>query len=321
MLVMELCELGSLHRVARGQPGLGRREIVEVLRQTAEGLAFLHGQQVTHRDLKPLNILVRSRRPLSVALTDFGLAKRKTAELLSRCGTDPYLAPEMTDDGGPGAPGYYSKAVDVWALGVTGLELLLLLGGGGGGGLPAMTSRAGDYPRRIFDSVSRAWEANPRDMVVAIVRKMLAWDWQDRPEAEECVEDAARLLQLQMEGRFDGEGFEFSFCSSALCAGAGGASQRTAYRNAPRLSSIWPLSNARDTASTVRGKRRTTEDREETSAGEQFPCKKGFRASWHVAAASEPARKMMPTEQEAEDAAMLLLSLRNTRLVDRLETR
>ena len=57
-LVLEFCALGDLHRihVDRGQP-LRPSELRDVVAQTADGLAHIHGRCMAHGDVKPNNIL------------------------------------------------------------------------------------------------------------------------------------------------------------------------------------------------------------------------------------------------------------------------
>jgi serine/threonine protein kinase len=49
---------------------------------------------MAHRDLKPKNILVKSRYPLFIKLADFGLANDKR-DLKTFCGSQGYAAPEI----------------------------------------------------------------------------------------------------------------------------------------------------------------------------------------------------------------------------------
>src|SRR5262249_44106698 len=56
------------------------RQLVDLATQIADGLAAAHAAGITHRDLKPDNILVsgtRSANPGQVKILDFGLAKRE----------------------------------------------------------------------------------------------------------------------------------------------------------------------------------------------------------------------------------------------------
>ena len=69
-----------------------------VAHQMCQALEYLHHANITHRDIKPDNILIKSRDPLVVKLTDFGLSKVITNEdsfLKTFCGTLLYCAPEV----------------------------------------------------------------------------------------------------------------------------------------------------------------------------------------------------------------------------------
>lgn len=106
-----------------------------IAQQLLGALEYLHKNNITHRDVKPDNILVKSTDPLEVKLTDFGLSKMVDSEqtfLRTFCGTLLYCAPEVYteyteyDDNGyrnrgqrvrrpPGQR--YSHAIDIWSLG------------------------------------------------------------------------------------------------------------------------------------------------------------------------------------------------------------
>ncbi|KAL2260335.1 hypothetical protein VTK26DRAFT_5676 [Humicola hyalothermophila] len=85
-----------------------------VLKDMASALAFVHGNGVTHNDVKPGNILLGAAR--GAVLIDFGLSSdsARDSEALTTVGTPWYIPPEFlqTPAVGRGQPG------DVWALGI-----------------------------------------------------------------------------------------------------------------------------------------------------------------------------------------------------------
>jgi serine/threonine protein kinase len=99
-----------------GTPADARR----VLDDMASALAFVHGNGITHNDVKPGNILFSPAR--GAVLIDFGLSSdstRASAAATQTAGTPWYVPPEFMDNPltGRGPPG------DVWALGVVMLYL------------------------------------------------------------------------------------------------------------------------------------------------------------------------------------------------------
>ena len=72
-----------------------------VTRQLCHALDYLHKSGITHRDLKPDNILIANGEPLTVKLSDFGLSKvvkEDGSVLKTFCGTLLYCAPEVYPD-------------------------------------------------------------------------------------------------------------------------------------------------------------------------------------------------------------------------------
>lgn len=119
--VIEYCPEGSLLDLADKQGGkLPRAVLAEVIGQVGAALEHLHGRspKVLHRDIKPGNVLVRSRSPLDLVLADFGLAVLTDLSRERRSGsrTAAYAAPEA-------AGGEVSPALDWWSLGMMVAEL------------------------------------------------------------------------------------------------------------------------------------------------------------------------------------------------------
>ncbi|KAI7906820.1 uncharacterized protein BX663DRAFT_427175 [Cokeromyces recurvatus] len=123
-IFMEYCENGSLGALLDHG---GRIEdelyIVDYAYQLLSGLAYLHENNVVHRDIKPDNILIDYQGQLK--LTDFGASKilvqgqktmgRTTMNLHvgSLAGTPMYMAPEVITGSDTGRKG----SMDIWSLG------------------------------------------------------------------------------------------------------------------------------------------------------------------------------------------------------------
>ncbi|KZT25486.1 Pkinase-domain-containing protein [Neolentinus lepideus HHB14362 ss-1] len=108
-------------------PDLGIGEDVAHLyfTQLAAGMEYIHGQGVCHRDLKPENLLLDAAGALKI--TDFGLSSvyklketGKTRLLTERCGSLPYVAPELNSE----SP-YQAEPIDIWGMGVILFTLLV----------------------------------------------------------------------------------------------------------------------------------------------------------------------------------------------------
>ncbi len=184
-VVMELVNGDDLRRIIQ-RGGLDARRAVGLLAQVAHALAYVHGAGVLHRDVKPENILVtrRSGQPWAL-LSDFGLAWVAGARQLTRStqliGTPAYLAPELL----AGRP--YGPAVDVYALGVTGYELLA----GhrpfdGAHPLAVMRAHLDDEPPRPPAMARDLWR---------VLRSCLAKRPEDRPSAADLAEQLDGLAR------------------------------------------------------------------------------------------------------------------------------
>jgi serine/threonine protein kinase len=109
-VVMELAD-GTLrarlkHYQSQGLPGVPLDELFRYIAEAAEGLDFLHEQKITHRDVKPDNILILHGH---AKLADFGLARAQAQliETMSFAGTPAYMAPEVWGgEGGPASDQY-----------------------------------------------------------------------------------------------------------------------------------------------------------------------------------------------------------------------
>jgi len=118
-IAMEYLDGGDLKQ--RISAGIREPDAVRYLRQIASALARVHAVGILHRDLKPGNIMLR--RDDSVALIDFGLAKRMRLKLeISDSGeifgTPYYMSPEQGHGIG------IDLRSDIYSLGVIFFEML-----------------------------------------------------------------------------------------------------------------------------------------------------------------------------------------------------
>ena len=88
----------------------------ELVFEIAQGLKYLHNNDIIHRDIKLQNILMSNVSKNAVPIiTDFGFAmnlKNKDHTCTDICGTQGYMAPELLNR----TP--YSLLVDIFSLGV-----------------------------------------------------------------------------------------------------------------------------------------------------------------------------------------------------------
>lgn len=86
------------------------------------GLNYMHLQSITHRDMKPENILLVKEDDdcFDIKIADLGFAQKfeKDKGLDLVLGTPLYMAPELVKHD------RYSEKVDVWSLGVIVYQLL-----------------------------------------------------------------------------------------------------------------------------------------------------------------------------------------------------
>ncbi len=112
---------GTLHKVKRLAP----RDVVRILHDVVDALAYAHERGVVHRDIKPDNILTSGMHAL---VTDFGVAKALSASIPVHggtttgmaIGTPAYMAPEQL-----AADPAADHRVDIYGTGLLAYELLI----------------------------------------------------------------------------------------------------------------------------------------------------------------------------------------------------
>ncbi|HVV16921.1 MAG TPA: serine/threonine-protein kinase [Polyangia bacterium] len=121
-IAMEYVDGRSLRSIIQADGPLPRERALDIARQIAEALEYLHRQGVVHRDIKPENILLTANG--KVKILDFGIAldesKRRLTwtGLSATLGTPDYMAPEQIG----GRRG--DARTDVYAVGTLLYEML-----------------------------------------------------------------------------------------------------------------------------------------------------------------------------------------------------
>jgi serine/threonine protein kinase/formylglycine-generating enzyme required for sulfatase activity len=166
--------------------------VARIASEIADGLAYAHGKGVTHRDVKPQNILLDVRGTPQIA--DFGLAKEVGQESLSitgdLMGTPYYMSPEVAMAGRIKA----DHRTDIYSLGVTLFEMLTLA-------VPFTGRTSQEVLRRILfeppPSPRRLNPAIPRDLQVIVLKAMEKDPDHRYGSAAEFAEDLRRFLRFE----------------------------------------------------------------------------------------------------------------------------
>lgn len=117
-IIMELVPGGDLMDFVAANGAIGEDATQVITKQILQGISYVHSQGISHRDLKPDNILIAQDDPILVKITDFGLAKISDnfSAMKTFCGTLAYVAPEIITGKEKSDPKYLNL-VDIWSLG------------------------------------------------------------------------------------------------------------------------------------------------------------------------------------------------------------
>lgn len=180
-LVFDLITGGELFDDIVAREFYSEKDASFCIQQIIEALQHCHKFGIIHRDVKPENLLLESRKPGSnVKLADFGLAvecQSNHREFFGFAGTPGYLSPEVIRR----EP--YGKEVDMWACGVI---LYILLSG-----YPPFWD---DNQQKLFDIIKRGqydfpapeWNA-VTDAAKELIKGLMTMDQDKRMTASEAL--------------------------------------------------------------------------------------------------------------------------------------
>ena len=217
-LVMEYVEGQDLRHVLETSAPLSVKDTLNILTAVFDGLAAAHSAGITHRDMKPENVLISSRGVVKIG--DFGLAKMMSTQTTGTSGlmlaTAAYVAPETLESD------VVSPTADVYSVGMMAWEML-----------------TGDIPFRSENPMTMVFKHVNQDvpsltsidpqfarLVVELVATLTSRSAASRPQngqaAGKLVEQVKRELSSeQLAFRHDPSRLPAS--SSALSALAGAA--------------------------------------------------------------------------------------------------
>ncbi|KAL2271308.1 hypothetical protein VTJ83DRAFT_679 [Remersonia thermophila] len=188
-VVLELAPHGELFHYISTHTKLTEAQTRKVFVQLFEGIKYLHDRNMVHRDIKPENILLMDEEDLTVKIGDFGLAKivGEASFTTTLCGTPSYVAPEILVQG---RQRRYTKAVDIWSLGVV-LYICLC-------GFPPFSDelRSDKFPydlieqirQGLYDYPSPYWDPI-QDPALELIDHMLVVNPDQRYTVDQCLAD------------------------------------------------------------------------------------------------------------------------------------
>ncbi|EGR32514.1 protein kinase domain protein [Ichthyophthirius multifiliis] len=119
-MIVEYCNQGNLQKYIYNNSQLKEHDLFNIMFQIMEGFQCLHNNNIVHRDLKLLNVLLNDQ---SVKIADFGFSKvietgMEEPILVSFVGTPLYMSPQVLQQQS------YSSKTDIWSLGILYYEIL-----------------------------------------------------------------------------------------------------------------------------------------------------------------------------------------------------
>ena len=208
-IIMEFVPCGDLQQYLNLHGPLAEPLAKKMAAQVLDALAYLHRKKITHRDIKPDNILLANldAEHFTVKLSDFGLSKvvkDNETFLKTFCGTLLYCAPEVFPHYDAHVAGKgkkrtrhgkaqqaskfhsYSQSVDIWSFGAVLWYSLCFK--------PPFEGVADNNGRGMFDKImmtpldaSDLVKQGISDDAVALLVEMLNTDPAARPSPAQCL--------------------------------------------------------------------------------------------------------------------------------------
>ncbi|KAL0268116.1 UNVERIFIED_CONTAM: hypothetical protein PYX00_010185 [Menopon gallinae] len=180
ILVMEYAPGGDLQTIIDDNMVPFESDVMSFVRQTVEGLEYLHRRKIAHLDIKPQNIVMMGDFPnCEIKLCDLEISRVILEEDKIRdfLGTPDYVAPEVIQYDP------ITLAADMWSLGVT--TYVLLTG---------FTPFGGETDQETFCNISRGEVDFPEELfedvseeAIDFIKCLLVKNPSARPTASDCL--------------------------------------------------------------------------------------------------------------------------------------
>lgn len=180
-LFLEYASGGELFDRIEPDIGMSSNEAQKYLKQLLNGVNYMHKKGVVHRDIKPENLLLDENDDLKIS--DFGMAtlfrlRGRERMLDKRCGTLPYVAPEVL------TKNYRAEPIDIWSSGIVFVAML-------SGELPwdEPTNQCGEYLKWSNEQyiLNTPW-SKLQNSAIGLAKKMLCPIPHKRATIEQVLE-------------------------------------------------------------------------------------------------------------------------------------
>ena len=201
VLLMELLDESLTKMLERSPQSLAYYIHVDICHDVALAIAYLHSNDIIHRDLSSNNVLIIAGRRAKV--TDFGMSKlagaAPTMTPLTMCpGTLAYMPPEALRD-----PPRYTKKLDCFSEGVIMIQVSTRLWPEPGPRtqlVPDSRSPTGSTEMPVLEPERRKNHIDlidPNHALLPIAMECLKYEERERPSSEELCQSLAGLKDSQ----------------------------------------------------------------------------------------------------------------------------
>ncbi|MCB1044350.1 MAG: protein kinase [Acidobacteria bacterium] len=205
-LVMEYIDGPDFDKYLRAKGSLSANESVRLIREILQGLADAHRTGLTHRDMKPANVMMNQNG--QAVILDFGLVREVSGESLTQAGmilgTPRYISPEQVK----GKP--VDHRSDLYSVGIMFFEMLVgkppfqasdlvgLMMKHVQAPLPHPSDFEKDVDRHLFAIVERLCQKQPEHRFASAIDVIEALnEWENNHRSQLQKETAAVRLKAQ----------------------------------------------------------------------------------------------------------------------------